>query len=52
MKLEVTMIRTRISLLSLIAFAFVSACETVEGAGQDIGSAGDAISDTAQEADD
>ncbi|WP_297771407.1 entericidin A/B family lipoprotein [uncultured Roseovarius sp.] len=44
--------RARISLLSLIAFALVSACETVEGAGQDIESAGDAISDTAQEADD
>ncbi|GAW35153.1 entericidin B membrane lipoprotein [Roseovarius sp. A-2] len=46
------MIRARISLLSLIAFAFVSACETIEGAGQDIQSTGDAISDTARDADD
>lgn len=45
------MLRTRISLLSLLAFAFVSACETVEGAGQDIENAGESISDTAEEAD-
>jgi predicted small secreted protein len=46
------MIRTRISLLSLIALACVSACETIEGAGQDIENAGETISETAQEADD
>lgn len=46
------MIRNRISLLSLIAFAALSACSTVEGAGQDIESAGDAISDTARDAKD
>ena len=46
------MLRTRISLLSLLAFTFVSACETVEGAGQDIETAGESISETAKEADD
>lgn len=45
------MIRTRISLLSLLAFAFVSACETIEGAGKDIENAGESISETAEDAD-
>lgn len=35
--------------LTLAAAALVSACNTVEGAGRDIKSAGDAIEDTAQE---
>lgn len=45
------MIRTRISLLSLLAFAFVSACDTIEGAGKDIENAGESISETAEDAD-
>jgi len=45
------MIRTRISLLSLLALAFVTACETIQGAGEDIENAGESISETAAEAD-
>ncbi|GEM_PF-714863 len=48
---EVPMLRTRISLLSLLALAFVTACETIEGAGEDIENTGESISETAQEAD-
>ena len=44
------MIRKRISLLSLIALAAVTACETVKGAGQDIENAGEAVSEAADDA--
>ncbi|MBU3261532.1 MULTISPECIES: entericidin A/B family lipoprotein [Roseovarius] len=44
------MIRKRISLLSLIALAAVTACETVKGAGQDIENAGEAVSEAAEDA--
>ena len=40
-----------IPLLALLAFAFVPACETIEGAGEDIENAGESISDTAEEVD-
>ncbi len=45
------MIRYSFPLLSLLAFVALSACETVEGAGEDIEKAGQAISNTAEEAD-
>jgi predicted small secreted protein len=35
--------------LTLAAAALVSACNTVEGAGRDIKSAGDAVEDTARD---
>lgn len=35
--------------LTLAAAALVSACNTVEGAGRDVKSAGDAIEDTARD---
>lgn len=39
-------------LLAIAAFLFfgLSACETIEGAGRDIENAGEAVTDTAQEA--
>lgn len=37
-------------LLPLLALFAVAACETVEGAGQDLGAAGDAISQESREA--
>ena len=43
---------TRLTLtpaIALLALLTVAACETIEGAGQDIENTGDAISDTAQE---
>ena len=40
-----------IPLLTLLAFVFVPACETIEGAGKDIENAGESISDTAEEVD-
>ncbi len=45
------MIRYSFPLLSLLALVALSACETVEGAGEDIEKAGQAISNTAEEAD-
>jgi entericidin B len=44
---ETTMIRN--ILLALVAVAALAACNTVRGAGQDIESAGDAVSDQARE---
>lgn len=44
------MTRTIFSSLTLIAVLGLAACETVEGAGQDIESAGQAISQEAREA--
>ena len=44
------MIRKRMSRLSLIALAAVTACETVKGAGQDIENAGEAVSEAAEDA--
>lgn len=43
------MTRLTVSLLVLLA---LSACETAEGLGQDVSNAGDAISNTANEAED
>lgn len=36
--------------LIILALAALSACNTVEGAGQDISTAGDAVTDEAQDA--
>lgn len=36
--------------LALLAFGALIACETVEGAGRDLSSAGDAITEESQEA--
>ncbi|MGR3524840.1 entericidin A/B family lipoprotein [Seohaeicola sp. SP36] len=36
--------------LALLAFGTLIACETVEGAGRDLSSAGDAITEESQEA--
>ena len=38
------------SMLSLLALLALTACETAEGFGRDIGTAGDAIAEEAQEA--
>ncbi len=43
------MIRNFITLLFASGGLLVSACNTVEGAGKDISSAGEAISDTAED---
>lgn len=41
---------TRITFLALLVAGALAACETVEGAGRDIQSAGEAVTDTSQEA--
>jgi predicted small secreted protein len=40
---------TRNLLLALVALAALAACETVKGAGKDISTAGDAVTDEARE---
>ncbi len=45
------MTRYGIPLLALFSFGMLAACETVKGAGQDIQTAGQEISETAEEAD-
>lgn len=42
--------RSRISLLPLLFIGGLAACETVKGAGQDIENAGEAVSETAEDA--
>ncbi|MGI3210950.1 entericidin A/B family lipoprotein [Roseovarius tibetensis] len=42
--------KTITATLSVCLFAGLAACNTVEGAGQDVESGGEAISDTAREA--
>lgn len=44
------MFRNVFSALVLLSALALSACETVEGAGRDIESAGEAVSDAAQDA--
>ncbi|MFD1511474.1 entericidin A/B family lipoprotein [Lacimonas salitolerans] len=44
--------RTRNSIISLLALGFLAACETVDGAGEDIQSTGQAISEASQDAQD
>lgn len=46
------MVRVGIPVLTVLAFVLLSACETVKGAGQDVANAGQAITDTAEDADD
>lgn len=41
-----------LSIISLISVGVLAACDTIEGAGQDIQGAGQAISETADEAED
>ena len=41
---------TRITFLALLAAGALAACETVEGAGRDIQTAGQVVTDTSQEA--
>ncbi|WP_322894586.1 MULTISPECIES: entericidin A/B family lipoprotein [unclassified Yoonia] len=41
---------TRITILALLAAGALAACETVEGAGRDIQSAGTVVQETSQEA--
>jgi entericidin B len=48
---EVPMVRFSIPVLTVFAFVLLSACETIKGAGQDVENAGQAITDTAEEAD-
>ncbi|WP_306113390.1 MULTISPECIES: entericidin A/B family lipoprotein [unclassified Roseovarius] len=43
------MTRLKTVTLSLVAIMGLTACETVEGAGRDISSAGEAISEAAEE---
>lgn len=45
------MVRYSIPILAFLSLGVVSACETVEGAGEDIQNAGQAIEQTAEEAD-
>ena len=40
---------SKIALLLLVAAAALSACETIEGAGRDLQSAGSAVSQTARQ---
>ena len=42
--------KTITTTLSVLVLAGLAACNTVEGAGQDVQAGGDAISDTAREA--
>lgn len=42
--------KTITAALSAVVFAGLAACNTVEGAGQDVESGGEAISDTARDA--
>ena len=42
--------KTITAILSVLLFAGLAACNTVEGAGEDVESGGEAISNTAQEA--
>jgi predicted small secreted protein len=42
--------KTITAALSVLFFAGLAACNTVEGAGQDVEAGGEAISDTAREA--
>ena len=44
------MIRKIVAITMVGAGLFVSACNTVEGAGKDVSSAGKAVTDTAQDA--
>ncbi|MEZ5779786.1 MAG: entericidin A/B family lipoprotein [Paracoccaceae bacterium] len=44
------MSRIQLIVLSLIGLMGLAACETIEGAGRDIESAGEAVTDTAQDA--
>lgn len=44
--------KTITAALSVLLFAGLAACNTVEGAGQDVEAGGEAISETAQEAED
>lgn len=48
--LETTMKNTRITLLALLTAGALAACQTVEGAGRDLQSAGEAVTTTSQEA--
>lgn len=41
---------TRIALLALLTAGALAACQTVEGAGRDLQSAGEAVTTTSQEA--
>ncbi len=41
---------TRLSLLPLLALIALAACQTVEGAGRDLSTAGDAIASESQDA--
>lgn len=44
------MIRIQFIVVALTALMGLAACQTVEGAGRDLQSAGEAVTDTAQEA--
>lgn len=48
--LETIMKKTRIAILALLTAGALAACETVEGAGRDLQSAGTAVTTTSQEA--
>ncbi|MCV2870254.1 entericidin A/B family lipoprotein [Defluviimonas sp. WL0002] len=44
------MTRNAFVVLGTLGFLFLSACETIEGAGRDIQTAGEAVTDSAQDA--
>lgn len=48
--MENVMKNTRITILAVLAAAALAACQTVEGAGRDIQTAGEVITDTSQDA--
>jgi predicted small secreted protein len=48
-KQQVIPMKTLIALILLVAIGGLSGCNTIEGAGKDIQSGGDAVSDTARD---
>jgi predicted small secreted protein len=48
-KQQVIVMKNLIALILLVAIGGLSGCNTIEGAGKDIQSGGDAVSDTARD---
>jgi predicted small secreted protein len=48
--LEIVMKNARITFLALLAAGALAACETVEGAGRDLQTVGESVTETSQEA--
>lgn len=48
--MEMTMNKNWMALLVILGVFGLTACNTIEGAGEDVGAVGDAVSDTAKDA--